>query len=213
MSRKVLLGAVLVLCSAMVPVLAQTAPGGAGETAPIAPPATGRGRASPHETVSGVISGQGDDAKRIIITYGRPNESLRGGPVRKIWGGLVPYGTIWRMGADESTTVITQTDLQFGDVTLPAGACSMYLLPVENGTSMLIFNKKVGQWGINGQQVAYPDTMKETEIGRVALKKDTLTTDVPQFTIVITPKQGGGGGTLKAFWEKTMYSVDYVVKK
>ena len=103
--------------------------------------------------------------------------------------------------------------LQFGDVTIPPGVCSVYLLPSENGTSKLIFNKKVGQWGINGQGDAYPDGMKETEIGRVDLKKDTLSSNVDPLTIVITPKQGGGGGTVKICWEMTQYSVPFTVKQ
>jgi hypothetical protein len=191
----------------MQPLLAQTA------AAPIAPPSAGRGRTSPHDTVSGILEGSGDAAKRVILVYGRPNVSLRGGAPRKIWGGLVPWGTTWRLGADEATLMITPVPLQFGDVTVPAGVSSVYLLPVENGTSQLIFNKKIGQWGINGQQVAYPDSMKETEIGRVDLKKDTLTANVDSLTIVFAARTGGGGGTMKIAWETTQYSVDFSVKK
>jgi hypothetical protein len=108
--------------------------------------------------------------------------------------------------------LITQSPLQFGDVTVPEGACSLYMDVKENGPSQLIFNKKIGQWGIVSNTVTYADDMKATEIGRCDLKKDTLTTNVDPLTIVLTPKQGGGGGTLKICWEKTQYSVDFTVK-
>jgi len=178
--------------------------------AQVNPPAQPRPRVSPHETVSAIV----DNPQRVIIVYGRPySKEPRGNNIRKIWGTLVPWGKVWRMGSDEATLLITPEPLQFGDVTVPAGACSVYMLPDENGTSKIIFNKKVGQWGINNQGDAYPADMNATEIGRADLKKDPLSSQVDEFTIAITPKQGGGGGTLKLFWENTMYSVDFTVKK
>ena len=63
-----------------------------------------RGRVSPHETISAVI-----DGNRVTLTYGRPyTKDPRAGTPRKIWGGLVPYGQPWRMGADEATILLTQ---------------------------------------------------------------------------------------------------------
>ncbi len=65
---------------------------------------------SPHETASRVI-----DGNRVTVTYGRPfTKSPRTGEVRKIWGGLVPYGEPWRMGADEATLLITQQPIVMG---------------------------------------------------------------------------------------------------
>jgi len=61
-------------------------------------------RVSPHETISMVI-----DGNRVTIVYGRPyTKDPKTGESRKIWGGLVPYGKIWRTGADEATLLITQ---------------------------------------------------------------------------------------------------------
>ena len=79
------------------------------------------------------------------------------------------------------------------------------MLPVENGASKLIINKKIGQWG-----TVYDD---KQDLARVDLKKEDLTTQIDQFIMAITPKQGGGGGTLKLAWEKTQYSVEFAVKK
>src|SRR6202142_900481 len=82
-------------------------------------------RFSPHETISAVI-----DGNRVTIIYGRPyTKSPKTGEMRKIWGGLVPYGAIWRTGADEATLLITQKPLAFGDITIPAGAYTLWTLP------------------------------------------------------------------------------------
>src|SRR5476649_1075231 len=91
-------------------------------------------RISPHETISAVV-----DGNRVTIVYGRPytKDPKTGGP-RKIWGGLVPYGKIWRTGADEATLLITQKPIVFGDTTIPAGAYTLFTLPQEDGTAKLI---------------------------------------------------------------------------
>ncbi len=73
-------------------------------------------RLSPHETVSAVI-----DGSRVMIVYGRPyTKNPRTGEVRKIWGSLVPYGAVWRTGADEATLLITQKPLAFGTTIIPS---------------------------------------------------------------------------------------------
>ena len=69
---------------------------------------------SPHETVSAVV-----DGAKVGITYGRPY--MRG---RKIIGGLVPYGRVWRTGADESTTLTTDAPLVIGGAAVVIGGAS-----------------------------------------------------------------------------------------
>jgi hypothetical protein len=201
---------IAMFAAAVMGLAAMPLPAGAqatGETA-VAPPATGRARTSPHETINAIVDGQGQAGKRVVIVYGRPNASLRGGAPRKIWGTLVPWGQVWRMGSDEATLLITEVPLVFGTVEVPAGTYSLYMMPMENEASKLIINKRVGQWGI-----PYTPEQKAAELGQVDLKKDTVSSNVDQFTIVVTPKQGGGGGTLKLVWETTQYSVDFSVKK
>lgn len=196
-----LFAAVMMTCMA-APLAAQTAPAGGG--AAVAPPAAGRARTSPHETINATV----DAGKRVVIVYGRPNASLRGGAPRKIWGTLVPWGQVWRLGSDEATLLVTEVPLVFGTVNVPAGTYSLYMMPMENEPSKLIINKLVGQWGI-----PYTPEQKAAELGQVDLKKDPVSSNVEQFTIAVTPKQGGGGGTLKLVWETTQYSVDFTVKK
>jgi len=77
-------------------------------------------------------------------------------------------------------------------------------LPDENGTSKLIINKQVGQWGLQ-----YDETQ---DLARVDLKKDVLDKPVDQFTMTLE-KDPAGGGVLKLMWEGTQFSVGYAVKK
>jgi len=157
-------------------------------------------RLSPHETISTVI-----DGNRVTVTYGRPyTKNPRSGEVRKIWGGLVPYGKPWRMGADEATLLTTQQPIEMGGKTIPAGAYTLYLMPEEEGTSQLALSTKIGQWGVP------VDTSHD--LARVDLKKDSLDTDVDQFTMAVA-KNPSGGGILKLTWEKAEFSVPFTVKK
>ena len=77
-------------------------------------------RASPHETISTVL-GKRPDTNRVTVVYGRPySKSPKTGEVRVIWGGLVPWEKAYRLGADESTLLITQKPLVFGKTVIPA---------------------------------------------------------------------------------------------
>ena len=110
--------------------------------------AASTGGVSPHETISQVFDGARNN--RVMIIYGRPySKDPKSGEVRKIWGGLVPYGKVWRTGSDEATLLITQKPIVIGETTIPAGAYTLFTLPQEDGTAKLIINKQVGQWGLS----------------------------------------------------------------
>jgi hypothetical protein len=164
-------------------------------------------RVSPHETISTVI-----DGNRVTIVYGRPyTKDPHTGEARKIWGGLVPYGQIWRTGSDEATLLITQKPISFGDTTIPAGAFTLWTLPNEDGTAKLAINKQIGQWGVGrgDPKQVYDESL---DVARINLKKDALDKPVDQFTMVIE-KNPSGGGLLKLMWESTQFSVPFTVKK
>jgi hypothetical protein len=159
-------------------------------------------RISPHETISAVI-----DGNRVTITYGRPyTKNPRTGEVRKIWGGLVPYGKVWRTGADEATLLVTQKPLVFGDTTVPAGAYTLFTLPEEDGSAKLIINKQIGQWGIG--RGSYDE---KQDLARIDLKKETLDQPVDQFTMSVGKEWTGG--VIKLSWENTEYSLPFTVQK
>ena len=124
--------------------------------------------------------------------------------MRKIWGGLVPYGKVWRTGSDEATLLITQKPLVIGETTVPAGAYSLYTLPNEDGTAKLIINKQIGQWGTQ-----YDESQ---DLARVDLKKSDLEKPADQFTMAVA-KGASGGGVIKLMWETTQYTVDFTVQK
>lgn len=93
-------------------------------------------RQSPPDSVSGTIG----DAT-ITIKYSSP--SVRG---RKIWGDLVPYGKVWRAGANEATTFTTDKEIKVQGKPLPAGRYALFAIPTEK-TWIFIFNKEPDQWG------------------------------------------------------------------
>jgi hypothetical protein len=162
--------------------------------------AASTGGNSPHETTSAVIDGD-----RVTITYGRPfTKSPKSGEVRKIWGGLVPFGAAWRLGADEATTLITQKSITLGGTAVPAGAYTLYMVPSESGASKLAISKSLGAWGVPVDE--------KNDLARVDLKKDALDPAVDQLTIKVE-KGSASGGTIKVKWENTQYSVDFTVTK
>lgn len=161
-------------------------------------------RVSPHETIGTVV-----DGSRVTVVYGRPyTKSPKTGESRKIWGGLVPYGKVWRTGSDEATLLIVQKPVVIGGTTVPAGAYTLFTLPQEAGSAKLIINKAVGQWGVG------PGSYDEKQdLARIDLKKEALDQPVDQFTMAVEKNTTGGGGTLKMMWENVAYSAPITAAK
>jgi hypothetical protein len=178
-SALVLLSAVLVSAS---PLFAQEKP-----------------RVSPHETINATVG----DAK-ITIVYGRPySKDPKSGEKRIIWGGLVPYGQVWRMGADEATLFTTDKAVSIGGTSVPAGTYSLFLLPEKDGGAKLIVNKQTGQWGTK-----YDASQDLVRIGMIQSKLDKT---ADQFMISVEKTMADG--VLKLMWEDTQYSVAIALKK
>jgi DUF2911 family protein len=156
-------------------------------------------RVSPHETVSADI-----DGSTVTIVYGRPyTKDPKTGAPRKIWGELVPFGKVWRTGADEATLLTTKEPLDIGGTTVPAGTYSLYTLPEQSGAKLIV-NKQTGQWGTKYDE--------KEDLARIEMKKEAASKPVDQFTIAIE-KNPAGGGTLQLTWENTQYSVALKAKK
>jgi hypothetical protein len=149
-------------------------------------------RPSPPGTAEVVLKG-----KKVTIDYSRP--SMKG---RKIVGELVPYGKVWRTGANEATTLTTEADLNIGGTDVPAGKYTLYTLPSE-GTWKLIINKQTGQWG-----TVYDESQ---DLARVDLKKSSLKEPVEQFTISFRTKNNTSAD-LVLQWETTELSVAVTAK-
>ena len=158
-----------------------------------------KARVSPHETVNATV-----DGSEIKIVYGRPYvKDPKTGEARKIWGGLVPFGKVWRTGADEATLLTTSKALQFGTTAIPAGTYSLFTQPEENGASKLIINKQTGQWGTKYDAAQ--------DLARVDLTKSLSDKPTDQFTIEIG--KNATTGVLKLAWDTTEYSATFTVKK
>ena len=98
----------------------------------VLPAAPDRQRLSPHE--NGQYGGGRKPRDRRLRAA--LHEAPRDSKVRKIWGGLVPYGKIWRTGADEATLLITQRPIELGGIVVPAGAYTLWTLPTADGKAM-----------------------------------------------------------------------------
>lgn len=99
-----------------------------------------RGDDADRTSKNGIATGTVDGVE-VTVEYGRP--SVKG---RTIWGGLVPWGEVWRAGADEATTVAFASDVRIEGETLPAGTYSFFAIPGEDEWTV-IFNKTAQQWG------------------------------------------------------------------
>jgi len=121
---------------------------------------------------------------------------------RNIYGDLVPFGQVWRAGANEATTLVTSSDLVVDGKTVPAGSYTIFTIPAS-GQWTLIINKKTGEWGI-------PYKYESDELARVDMTVSKLPAPVENFTIGYD--QSGSGCTLQMDWETTRVSVDITAK-
>lgn len=155
-------------------------------------------RPSPPGTAEITIAG-----KKITINYSRPKiKDPKTGAVRKIYGGLVPYGQVWRTGANEATELITEADLTIGGVAVPKGKYTLFTIPDEKGWKLVI-NKQTGQWGT--------DYDAKQDLARVDMKTELIEIPIEQFTISFMEK-GTNGATLRMDWEKTRAWVEFTAK-
>jgi hypothetical protein len=150
--------------------------------------------ASPPGTASVTFA----DGKSVTINYSRP--SMKG---RQIFGGLVPYGQIWRTGANAATSLKTDVDLTIGGASVPAGGYTLYTIPNETGWKLII-NRETGQWGTEYEE--------GQDLARVDMKVSKNTSPTEQFTISLD-KTGPTMATLKLDWANTAASVNVAEKK
>ena len=151
------------------------------------------GKPSPPATASCDLGG----GKSIKTDYSSPR--MKG---RKIYGGLVPFGEVWRNGANEATTFVTSSDVVVGGKTVPAGSYTIFTIPNPDKWTLII-NKKTGEWGI-------PYKYESDELARVDMKVSKLPSTMENFTIAYD--KSAGGCTLREDWENTRASVDITAK-
>jgi hypothetical protein len=120
---------------------------------------------------------------KLSVFYNRP--SLRG---REIIGSdAIPYGKVWRTGANEASTFTTSKPLLIGGKTLPAGKYTLWTIPNQS-TWTVILNKKQYPWGVNMKGEAARET--EFDVLTVDVPVETLVQSVEQFTISFETEKG-----------------------
>ena len=150
-------------------------------------------QASPPASASCDLGG----GKTIKTNYSSPRAKGR-----KIYGGLVPFGEVWRTGANDATTFVTSADVVVGGKTVPAGNYTIFTVPTADKWTLII-NKKTGEWGI-------PYKYESDELARVDMKVSKLPAPVENFTIGYD--KSGSSCTLRLDWETTRATVDISAK-
>jgi hypothetical protein len=138
------------------------------------------------------------DGKSVTLNYSSPR--MRG---RKIFGDLVPYGEVWRAGADDATAFVPNVDVTVGGKNVPAGRYTIFTLPTQTKWTLIV-SKKIGEWGI-----PYPGA--QYDFARIEMKVSKLPSPLENFTISFD--QPGTSCTMKLDWETTRAAVDISEKK
>ena len=122
------------------------------------------------------------------IVYGQPQKKGR-----EIFGKLVPYGQVWRTGANEATEITLTTNMMVAGIELKAGTYSIFTIP-EQGSWTVIFNADLGLWG------SYNYNSKR-DVLRISVPSIELQEPAEAFTIGFEPKNNIAD--LYFMWDKT----------
>lgn len=132
------------------------------------------------------------NGKAVTIDYSAPSKRNR-----VIMGELVPYGKVWRTGANAATTLTTAGDLMLGSLHVPAGKYTLLTIPGEKEWTLIV-SKQSGLWGSNGYD-------EKQDLGRVKMTVTPLKNTVETFAIGIDAK------ALTMQWENVQASVPVMV--
>jgi hypothetical protein len=150
------------------------------------------GLLSPRDTVRASVAGAS-----LLVDYSRP--AKRG---RVIFGStIVPWGEVWRVGANAATQFRTDKALEMGGVVVPAGFYTLWAIPAPDGWRLLI-NSQTGQWG-----TAHDGTK---DLFQLPMASSTLPQPVERFTINVVSV--GQGGVLQLDWDTIRASMPFSVR-
>jgi hypothetical protein len=152
----------------------------------------GVGILSPRDTVRVTSAG----GAALMIDYSRP--AKRG---RAVYGGIVPYGEVWRTGANAATQFRTDKALDFGGTVVPAGFYTLWTLPTATGWKLIV-NGETGQWGTAHKA--------EKDLYTLDMKVSSLPQVVERFTISVEPS--ATGGVIDLDWDTTRASIAFTAK-
>lgn len=152
----------------------------------------GMGTLSPRDTVTATAGGAS-----LWLDYSRP--AKRG---RAIFGSLVPYGQVWRTGANAATQFRTDQPLAFGDVVVPAGTYTLWSIPGAGGWTLIV-NEETGISGTARKP--------EKDLYRIPMTVSVAPEAVERFTIAVDPT--AEGGVLRLEWDTTRASAPFIVRR
>jgi hypothetical protein len=147
---------------------------------------------SPPAQTSVTIAG-----KTIRINYSAP--SMRG---RKIFGGLEPYGRVWRAGANEATALHTDANLDVGGLSIPKGDFTLFVY-LDPKQWQLVVSKAIGEWGL--------DYDPSRDLGRVKMDMSKPPHPIETYKMTLS-SLGGNKGKLQLAWENTVAEAPITVK-
>ena len=150
------------------------------------------GLLSPRDTVRTAIAGGGT----LMIDYGRP--AKRG---RVVFGGLVPYGEVWRTGANAATQMFVDRPIEIAGHALEPGKYTLWTIPGAAGWKLVV-NSETGQWGTAHKA--------DRDLFTADMKVSTLPQAEERFRISLEPT--ATGGLIHLDWDTTRASVDFVAK-
>ena len=130
--------------------------------------------------------------KAVTIKYNSPSVKTR-----KIFGGLVPYGEVWRAGANAATLLHTETDLMIGTLSVPKGDYTLYVLPTATEWTLIV-NKQTGQWGTEYSQ--------SNDLGRAKMTVKAAPALVESYKMSLT------AAALQIEWENTIATIPVKAK-
>lgn len=123
---------------------------------------------------------------------------------REIFGALVPYGAVWRTGANEPTTFTTTSDIKIIDKELPAGTYALWTKPHPESWEVM-FNKEIPEWGVTMLSGGKETTRDpETDVVHVEVPSEELSQAQEQFTIAF---EEGNQLYLTLAWDQTKVKV------
>jgi len=172
------------------------------------------GQASPPDSVRATIAGAS-----VALDYSRP--SMRGrtifGPGTATPRPVVPWGEVWRTGANFATRLTTSADIVLGGQTIPAGTYTLWTLPQATGWKLIV-NKQTKAPCRTAAECGDPnranlwgtDYSADSDLVRVDLPVTRLTDPVEEFTMGIDPQ--GDGGVLWMRWETTRLAIPFAKK-
>jgi hypothetical protein len=155
------------------------------------------GRPSPYDSLAFTVGGQ-----RALVCYGRP--SLRGR--QAIGGELVPYGQLWRTGANEPTILHLPVAADIAGLAVEPGSYALYTVPGEREW-VVILNRSTSQWG---HESMYTAEVQAQEVGRATVPAERLEEPVETFTIRYAPQDVEGDLVLE--WDHARIRVPVRVR-